>query len=214
MRVTDYIQNHKIKTQNITNINGEVWISCVGYNGIYMVSNFGRVLSLEREIKNPNGVTGGTFRVGRKILKTKIGTTGYYSITLCYGGAKKDMLVHRLVASAFIPNPLKLPYINHKNFNKLDNRVENLEWCDQRGNVHHAIKNGKIPIYYGEDTSCAKLTNKQALEVYNATGYYWEIAKKYSITRGSVGCIKSGKTWGNITGKKWERKRKYYKRKQ
>lgn len=101
----------------------EIWKSIKGYEGLYEISNLGRVKSL-----NYN-------RTGKeKILKPSKINSGYLHITICKNGKMKYFLVHRLVASAFLPNPDNLPCINHKNNDKMDNRLSNLEYCSYHYN--------------------------------------------------------------------------------
>lgn len=102
----------------------EIWKPVVGYEDLYEISNLGRVKSLER-IVNDNG---GEKRLKEQILKPSY-VGGYYKIRLYINRKHKDYSIHRLVAQAFIPNPDNLPIINHKDENKLNNTVENLEWC-------------------------------------------------------------------------------------
>ncbi|MBM7565764.1 NUMOD4 domain-containing protein [Paenibacillus sacheonensis] len=110
----------------------EVWKDVVGYEGIYQVSNFGRVKSLG------NGVTR-----KEKILRQHINRRGYMKLDLSMKGQEpKKFSVHRLVAQAFIPNPLNKPQVNHVNCFKSDNRVTNLEWNTQKENLLHAKANG------------------------------------------------------------------------
>ena len=112
-----------------------------GYEGIYQVSNYGRVKSLSR--KALNGRT-----VKERILKQNIGDVGYYNVTLCKDGNHQTFRVHRLVAEAFLPNNNNHPYINHKDENKLNNNVDNLEWCTETYN--QVYSNGKQVLKYDD----------------------------------------------------------------
>lgn len=96
----------------------EVWKSVVGYEGLYSVSNFGR-------IKNSRT---------NHILKPQRLSKGYQGVTLYKNNKRKTQKVHRVVAIAFIPNPTNLPSINHKDEDKTNNHVDNLEWCDAKYN--------------------------------------------------------------------------------
>ena len=123
----------------------EEWKEIPGYEGLYEVSNTGQVRSLDR-YDNRN-----CFRKG-KVLSPGKDTNGYLQVILSCNGKHKSIKVHRLIAQAFIPNPDNLPEINHKNEDKTNNRVDNLEWCDATYNINYgtarirgketAIKNG------------------------------------------------------------------------
>jgi len=91
----------------------EEWKPMPGFEGYYLISNRGNVWSVRTS----------------KLLKIKTTNAGYARVTPCVNGYRKECAVHRLVALAFIPNPENKPTVNHKNENKLDNRVENLEWA-------------------------------------------------------------------------------------
>ena len=104
----------------------EIWKDVPEYEGLYQVSNLGRVVSLRKN----------------KILTPKKNWDGYFRIQLWRYNQNVYIGIHRLIAEAFIPNPKNKPYINHKNGIKTDNRVENLEWCTQLENIKHAIKMG------------------------------------------------------------------------
>lgn len=106
----------------------EIWRPVVGYEGLYEVSNFGRVKSLARETNNQ-------YCKEDRILKLKSSKTGYLSVGLKSPGEKQKLyLVHRLVAEVFIPNPYNLPQVNHKDEDKTNNCICNLEWCDAKYN--------------------------------------------------------------------------------
>lgn len=105
----------------------EIWKDIEGYEGLYQVSNFGRI----RSIKHFNY---------QKVLKQLKNNArgGYMQITLCKNGNAKMFRVHRLVATAFISNPDNLPQVNHKDENKENNAVDNLEWCTMEYNLRYS----------------------------------------------------------------------------
>lgn len=108
-----------------------------GYAGIYEISNMGRVKSLSRVVERKDGNT----RVTEdRIILPFLTKCGYHQIVLCKDGVRKKHYIHRLVANAFIENPNKLPIINHKDENKLNNRVDNLEWCS----AYYNLRYGKL----------------------------------------------------------------------
>lgn len=119
----------------------EEWRAIPEFEGWYEVSNFGKVRSVDREVNYKN--LSKAQRKG-KLLKPKIGKHGYFEVILVINGCRKASRVHRLVAITFIPNPNNLPSINHVNENKLDNRVDNLEWCSVRQNTLYSMN--EIPI--------------------------------------------------------------------
>lgn len=117
----------------------EIWRNIEGYEGLYQVSNMGRVRSLDRWVDNK----GNSKRLIKgKILKT-VGNNGYQHVLLCKNGKGKWFYVHRLVAMAFLPNPDNLPEINHISEDKTNNFYGNLEWCDRKYNVNYGTRNEK-----------------------------------------------------------------------
>lgn len=110
----------------------EIWKDIKGYEGLYQISSFGYIKSFKR------------YKEG-KILRQAKYSNGYLFVHLrpMLNGQKSQM-VHRLVAETFIPNPNNYPYVNHKNGNKQDNTIENLEWCTQSYNLKHALDIGLI----------------------------------------------------------------------
>lgn len=107
----------------------EIWKAIPDYENLYEVSNLGRIKSLERTKKTRSGALQ---KVPEKIRALSYGTKGehYAYVVLSKNGKNKTFLVHRLVASVFIPNPDNLPIVNHKDENKRNDSVDNLEWCD------------------------------------------------------------------------------------
>lgn len=122
----------------------EVWKDIQGYEGLYQVSNLGRVRSLERITKRFNGFKICEYKDGNKILKLSKNNKGYLTIGLCKDGKEKKCKVHRLVAQAFIPNLYGLPQINHKDENKENNIVSNLEWCNNKYNSSYGTRGKRI----------------------------------------------------------------------
>lgn len=120
----------------------ENWKDIENYKGLYQISDCGRIKSLERDIYRQNG----TFyrHVEEKILASNLDRGGYQYVKLYKNGEGKKMLVHRLVAKAFIPNPENKPQINHRDEVKTNNVVENLEWCSAKENANYGTRNKRI----------------------------------------------------------------------
>lgn len=126
-------------------LNGEVWLPVVGYEGLYEVSNKGRVRTIERTILRNPDIGVGMPRTYKAQMKPLIkNRTGYYKVNLCKDGIHKQILVHQLVARAFIPNPNGYRCINHIDCDRTNNCVENLEWCTPKMNSQHASMMGRF----------------------------------------------------------------------
>lgn len=119
----------------------EEWRPIQGYEGLYEISNMGRVRSIDHYVKNGRGLR----IVSGRILKTTITCNGYEMLRLGKNG--KHKAVHRLVASAFIPNPCNLPDVNHKDENKSNNVVWNLEWCNHSYNALYGTCQDRLRQY-------------------------------------------------------------------
>ncbi len=139
---------------------------------------------------------------GNRKLKTNNATNGYSSVTIRYlNGTKKVHYVHRLVALLFIPNESNLPVVNHKDLNKRNNSVLNLEWVSHKDNVAHAMNNGAFSDREGTRFS-ALFTRKQIVEVCELLEEGWrdvDIARKTNVERRTVGAIRKKKIWTHIS---------------
>ena len=131
----------------------EIFKDIIGYEGLYQISNMGRVKSLERTIKNGPGVR----KVRERILEPWVGKTGYLSIPLYKDKKGKTYYVARLVALHFIPNPENKRTVNHKKGIKSDNRAKKLEWMTYGENHTHAYSELKRtpPLLGKRGVDCA-----------------------------------------------------------
>ena len=119
----------------------EIWKEIKGYEGLYQVSNFGRIKSLERIVF---GGKWGKQKVSEKILKNCIGTTSYLKVCLNKNGKRKNFDVHRLVGIYFLENKNNFKCLNHKDEDKSNNFVFNLEWCTHKYNNEYNGRSLKV----------------------------------------------------------------------
>lgn len=121
---------------------GKEWRDVVGWEGIYQVSNKGDIIRLPSLIRHPRGFD---MKIKGQTMKFNLDADGYFRVGLtCQGRKNESRGVHQLVARAFIPNPENKPQINHKDGNKQNNNVENLEWVTPSENTKHAVDTGLI----------------------------------------------------------------------
>jgi hypothetical protein len=123
----------------------EVWVK---FKEGYEVSDKGQVRSLDRAIIRSDTKT--PVRIYGKLMKPRLHRCGYLVIELSFNNEKERYFVHRLVAMCFIPNPDNKPQVNHKDGNKSNNIVSNLEWVTNSENQKHAVATGLKPIYLAE----------------------------------------------------------------
>lgn len=170
----------------------EVWKDIPDFEGLYQVSNYGKVKSLERtkqgclEFYRPD-----------KLLKPGLSHNGYQSIHLCNKDKKKSWRVNRLVATVFIPNPDNKPQVNHIDGNKLNNRADNLEWSSPKENTHHAIRTGLSDVK-GESNGCAKLTNEDVLFIRSCGLQTKVLVEKFGVYRTLIQRIRRKGSWKHI----------------
>jgi hypothetical protein len=129
----------KKNTRSDYELKNEIWRDIEEYNGIYQVSDYGRIRRNDSHISKNKG--GRRFWKGR-ILEPVHRDKTYYVLSLSKDGKRIQHTIHRLVAKAFLPNPNSKPNVNHKNGIKTDNRVENLEWSTVAENTQHAVDSG------------------------------------------------------------------------
>jgi len=176
----------------------EIWKDVVGYEALYQVSNLGRVKSLSRYKKNGKY----SHWTKEKLLAQGINSGGYCQVSLYSNGSHKTKTIHKLVATAFIPNPENKPWINHKNSIRKDNEETNIEWCTPTENNKHCYDKGRQKIHYGEQHPGSKLTEDQVKEIRNKYSYYKYtmpmLSKEYSISIGSIQAILNNQTWKNL----------------
>lgn len=163
----------------------ERWRWVPGYEGLYLVSDMGRVMSVPRKVVHgPN--------TGRVLKQTYCGS-GYLRVSLCSKGASKAFSVHRLVAEAFIPNPDEKPQVNHKDGNKSNNVLANLEWVTASENTIHSYR--YLPRKAFSHFHPKKLTPMQAKKIRESKGTAASVAKQFGISDVMVLKIRKGKCW-------------------
>ena len=182
----------------------EVWKDVVGYEGVYQVSTLGRVRSLERTIHKNDGTS---MLIPSKMIAPVLMNKGYIGATLCKNKIQRIKRVHRLVAQAFIPNPENKPQVNHKNGDKTDNRVENLEWATAKENIRHAFDNGlngysEYRCQRAREASAKPVKCVETGEVFDSLT---DAARKYNIDLGNMsGCVNGYKYKRTAGGYHWQ----------
>lgn len=176
----------------------EVWKDIKGYEGLYQVSNLGRIKGLKRKVKSPQGSSG--FRtIKEKILIPHISNRGYAVVNLSKDNIKVLRSIHGLVCDAFLENPNNYHCINHKDENKLNNCVNNLEWCTTR---YNNLYNNKI-----DRLTKARMKKIVQIDNDNKAIKIWESSKTVGDALGISNtlitrcCRERGKTAG---GYKWK----------
>lgn len=181
-------------------LENEIWKDVEVYEGIYQVSNIGRVKSMSRYI--PYKIEGMyAYRNGR-ILINAVSSAGYHRVFLKKPGKCKPMSVHRLVAFAFIPNYGNKPFVNHINGIKSDNRVENLEWCTASENNIHAFKIG-LCSQKGDKNAYSKLSSTDVISIRkmkkdNPEYTYKYISTFFNVGEDQISVIIKRKQWAHI----------------
>lgn len=175
----------------------EIWKDIPGYEGIYQASNLGRAKGLARTIETRPGVFA---KSKQKILVPYNGKSGdfYTTYNFSKNGKATKTLMHRIVASLFVPNPENYPCINHKDGDKTNCKATNLEWCTHSQNTRHAYKNGLMGFMLnaGEKNGRSKLTTEEVMtmrEIYDnfmgefsPSDLHDDLAEVFEVHRTSV----------------------------
>ena len=173
----------------------EIWVN-ITESDKYQVSNLLRVRSFMVKDGEPP-----------RILNTFISKTGYYVVNLSLNKKRRTRKLHRLFAIAFIPNPNNYPEINHIDGNKLNNSINNLEWCTGLMNKRHAFRTGLIPKVVGQNQSSTKLTDDVVIEIFNSKEPTSVLKNKYGVSASAINGVRDGKSWGWLTGKHYRKVR-------
>ncbi len=167
----------------------EVWKDIEDYIHLYQISNFGRVRSLTKKVQYSDRRLR---NYPEKILKPRINGKGYYFVTL-YDSDKYQISIHRLVAKAFIDNPFGKFCVNHKDSNRLNNVVDNLEWVTYKENTEHAILKGNI---FKPGKKITQFEVNDIRKVYKNSGLIQkEIAKRWNLSQSQISKIITKKNW-------------------
>lgn len=169
----------------------EDWRYIQRYEGLYLISSRGRIISLPRLVKNGRS---DWYYTKQRELKARPTMGGYVMVQLSKKNTPEVFQIHRLVAIAYIPNPQNLPFVNHIKGNKKDNKWFMLEWCTPLYNVHHAIAMGVMknpPVQYGKDNCKArKVIDNNTGKVYDTIR---DAMKDLKISRCKADKILAGK---------------------
>lgn len=157
----------------------EIWKDIRGYEGLYQISSLGNIKSYPKKYQHNSIV----------VLKPSTNQYGYKYIGLYKNKERKSYLIHRLVAEAFIPNPNNLPQINHKDENKQNNCVDNLEWCSNEYNASYGTRNIRSSITQGTKINQYDKNNNYITSYHSIN----EAAKKTGISEGNISSVVQGR---------------------
>ena len=177
------LERTKDQIDGLKETDGMRHVPVKGYEGLYEVDSDGNVYSVVQNSHRRKG-----------ILKQYSNGTGYWKVNLYdRNGVCKHKYVHRLVAEAFIPNPLNLKEVNHKDLNKANCKASNLEWCSRRQNLEHAWKNGMKRTC--ETHGSSKLNWEAVNDIRTKALSQKEYAKKYHVAQCTISAIQLHRLW-------------------
>ncbi len=176
------------------NTGAEEWRDIPGYEGFYAVSTFGRVKRLARQ---RIGTRNNLVIIKERIKEPYPQEDGYLQIGLSKNGKKTSFLLHRLVGITFIPGDHSLE-INHKDFERTNCRVGNLEWETRQGNVDYSHKNGRF--LFKEARGITKLSTSDVIEIRTIGRLVSRkiLSERYGVTTTNIGAIQRGLLWRHV----------------
>ena len=164
----------------------------LNYESRYLINILGQIESIERVSMSTGRQK--IINIKKVVLKIQTHKQGYLYYRLWDGLKYKNYFIHRLLCVQFVPNPENKPYVNHKDGNKLNNNIENLEWCTSSENNSHARKMG-LNKGYGEGNRHSKLKEKQVIEIRKSNLTSMELSTIYGVTKRTIEDIIKGRTW-------------------
>jgi len=186
----------KVQNIDVPDVLGEIWKDVKDYEGWYQVSNKERVKSLQRTIYYSSGAV----RLQNSKLLTLRVANGYLGLTLRKMNKNRTASLHRLMAECFIDNPENKPEVNHIDGNKLNNKLDNLEWVTKSENAKHAWDNGLCVKKIGESNIFSTLKESDVLEIRRIGKSVKQkiIAEKYGVSASLISAILLKKRWKHI----------------
>lgn len=171
----------------MSNVNEE-WRDIDGYEGLYKISNLGRVKSVERYVNHPKGGV----RIVRERIKNIEFDNNRPRVELSRNGNKKKYLVYRLLAKAFVPNPNNYNEVNHIDENPMNNSLDNLEWCTHRYNINHGTRTSRASMAKWKGVGMYHPENDVLMMVFSSC---LEAAKYMQVSSSSIStsCNKKGR---------------------
>ena len=182
----------------------EIWKDYKDYEGLYQASNLGRMRSLDRWVKSKSG----SVRLCKgKILKLCTDKRNNLHVDLSKNNKVKAYLVHRIIAETFLPNTDNLPQVNHKDENKLNNVVSNLEWCTHEYNVNYGTRNERMSKNLTNNIYTSREVDVYDLDMnfIETLPSIEECGRKYNVSTGNVGHCCNGGRWSDKTHTTWRK---------
>lgn len=176
-------------------MNNEIWKDIPDYEGLYQASNLGNIKRICRKFVDK---IGRIRQINEVICKPSIDTSGYMQIVLTKNKKRKSYKIHKLIAMTFIPNPDGFPQVNHKDENKLNNKIDNLEWCTLEYNCNYGTRNYRCTLHCKHKVK--QLSQGTIIKKYNSLK---DASMKTGIKYQNISscCRKQQKTAGGYT---WE----------